>query len=197
LRHHRNHARDGHASDWPWLAIPVRIAGCEQGVLRRQQDLQMHAAHKYSGREFLVVHGVRQPDTLDARHAAALPARRQPELSVAGRGAERRRVHDHLLRAQAAGRDQARQLDSNHAGQGLVYDPASLRPARTVLRQVLAAERNRDSTVKWSGPANRRVTGGVMKVTTLALEATVRLSEFMGLSHRRSTAAGSPAISNR
>ena len=40
---------------------------------------------KHPGGEVLVVHRLRQPDALDARHAAALPARRQPELSVARR----------------------------------------------------------------------------------------------------------------
>ena len=37
------------------------------------------------GGEVLVLHRLRQPDALDARHAAALPARRQPELSDARR----------------------------------------------------------------------------------------------------------------
>ncbi len=36
---------------------------------------------RHPGGEVLVVHRLRQPDALDARHAAALPARRQPELS--------------------------------------------------------------------------------------------------------------------
>ena len=42
----------------------------------------------------------------------------------------------------AAGRE-ARQLDPDHAGQGLVHDPAPLQPARAVLRQDLAAKRDR------------------------------------------------------
>ena len=61
------------------------IAGCGQELLRRRQDLQGDAAEGHSGGELLVVHALRQPDALDARHAAALPARRQPELSVARR----------------------------------------------------------------------------------------------------------------
>ena len=40
---------------------------------------------RHPGGEVLVLHPLRQPDALDARHAAALPARRQPELSVARR----------------------------------------------------------------------------------------------------------------
>ena len=43
-------------------------------------------------------------DALDARHAAALPARRQSELSLARRRAERRRLDDGLLRPDAARR---------------------------------------------------------------------------------------------
>ena len=49
--------------------------------------------------------------------------------------AEPRRLHDRLLRPDAAARHQARQLDSDDARQGLVHDPASLQPARTILRQ--------------------------------------------------------------
>ena len=52
--------------------------------------------------ELLVVHALRQPDTLDAGHAAALSARRQPELSLARRRGGRRRLHDGLLRPEAA-----------------------------------------------------------------------------------------------
>ena len=61
------------------------FGGCEQEVLRRRQDLQGDAAQGHSGSELLVVHAVRQHDALDARHAAALSARGQPELSVARR----------------------------------------------------------------------------------------------------------------
>ena len=49
------------------------------------EDLQGDAAQGHSGGELLVLHALRQPDPLDARHAAALSARWQPELSVAGR----------------------------------------------------------------------------------------------------------------
>ena len=45
---------------------------------------------------------VRQPDALDARHTAALPARGQPKLSVARRGTKPRWVHDRLLRPDTA-----------------------------------------------------------------------------------------------
>jgi hypothetical protein len=91
----------------------------------------------------LVVHRVRQPVALDARHATALPACRQPELSVACRRAERRRLHDGLLRPETTRRRQTQQLDSNPARQGLVYDPAPLQPAGVILRQELAPERDR------------------------------------------------------
>ena len=68
---------------------------------------------------------------LDARHAAALSARRQPELSVARRRSGRGRLHDDLLRPDPAGGREARQLDPDHARQGLVHAPSPLQPART------------------------------------------------------------------
>ena len=76
----------------------------DKQLLRRRQDLQGDAAQRHSGGELLVVHALRQPDALDARHAAALPARRQPELSVARRRGERRRLDDGLLQPDAARR---------------------------------------------------------------------------------------------
>ena len=76
---------------------------------------------KHSRGGVLVVHALRQPDALDARHAAALSARRQPELSVARRRSGRRRLHDDLLRPDPAGGREARQLDPDHARQGLVH----------------------------------------------------------------------------
>ena len=63
-----------------------------------------NAAQGHPGEELLVLDALRQPDALDARHAAALSARRQPELSVARRRARRRRLHHRVLRARAAGR---------------------------------------------------------------------------------------------
>ena len=86
LRRHRHHARDGHAPDRHRLAISVcRWLDANKQLLRRRQDLQGDAAEGHPGGELLVVHALRQPDALDARHAAALSARRQPELSVARR----------------------------------------------------------------------------------------------------------------
>lgn len=89
---------------------------------------------------------------LDARHTAALPARGQPELSVPRRRTERRRLHDGLLRSDPACWYQAGQLDSDDARQRLVHDPAPLQPARTVLRQDLAAERNRAGEIDTQQP---------------------------------------------
>ena len=81
LRRHRHHAGHGHARDRHRLAVPLRHARCRQELLRRRQDLQGDAAQGDSGSELLVVDALRQPDALDARHAAALPACWQPELS--------------------------------------------------------------------------------------------------------------------
>ncbi len=86
----------------------------------------------------LVVHGLRQPVALDARHAAALPARGQPDVSLAGGDGRRRRLDDRVLLADAARGRRPRQLDPDDARQGLVHDPAPLQPAPVVLRQELA-----------------------------------------------------------
>ena len=113
-------------------------------VFRRQQDLQGHPAAEHPGGEILVLHRLRQPDALDARHAAALPARRQPELSDARRGSQRRRLDDRVFRPDASPTASTTgnwiQTDPE---KGLVHDPASLQPARTVLHEGVAAERDR------------------------------------------------------
>jgi hypothetical protein len=83
LRRHRHHTANSMRR--PGIGSQYLLATLDLGleVLRRRQDLRGHAAQGYSGRELLVVHLLRQPDTLDARHAA--PTRREPKLSVARR----------------------------------------------------------------------------------------------------------------
>ena len=80
----------------------VSVRRFQGRVFRRQQDLQGHAAAERPGGEVLVLHRLRQPDALDARHAAALPARRQPELSDARRRSQRRRLDDRVFRPDAS-----------------------------------------------------------------------------------------------
>ena len=113
LLRHLHHPGDDHAADRHRLAVPWRVRGLQRRILRRRQDLQGDAAAQHPGGEVLVPDRLRQPDALDARHAAALPARRQPELSDARRRSERRRLHDGVLRPETARRRQARQLDSD------------------------------------------------------------------------------------
>ena len=98
LRLHVHHAGDDHAADGHRLAVPHPDRRFQGRILRRQQDLQGHIASEYPGGEVLVLHRLRQPDALDARHAAALPARWQPELSDARRQGECRRLHHRLFR---------------------------------------------------------------------------------------------------
>src|SRR5215471_19179896 len=86
-------------------------------------------------------------DTAYAGHTPRLPARWQPELSVVRRRTERRRLHDGVLRSEAARRRQAGQLDPDDARQGLVCDPAPLQPTRAVLYEGVAAERDRDGSM--------------------------------------------------
>ncbi len=57
----------------------------DKNDLRRGQDVQGDAAEGHSGGEVLVVHGVRQPDALDARNAATLPACGEPDVPDTGR----------------------------------------------------------------------------------------------------------------
>ena len=85
LLRHLHHPGDDHAADRHRLAVPWRVRGLQRRILRRRQDLQGDASAQHPRGEVLVLHRLRQPDALDARHAAALPARRQPELSDARR----------------------------------------------------------------------------------------------------------------
>ena len=84
---------------------------------------------EHSRGEVLVLDRLRQPDALDARHAAALPARRQPELSDARRRSELRWLHDRVFRTEQAARDQRRQLDTDRSRKRVEHDPAPLQPA--------------------------------------------------------------------
>ena len=117
-------------------------------VLRRQQDLQGHLASEYPGGEVLVLHRLRQPDTLDARHPATLPACGQPELSLTRRRRQRRRRDDRVFQPDQARRREHGQLDSDRSEERLVHDPPSLQPARTVLYQEVASERNRTREIE-------------------------------------------------
>ena len=119
-----------------------RHAGCRQELLRRLQDLQGDAAQRHSGSELLVVHALRQPVALDARHAAALSARRQPELSIARRRSRTPTAPRRSTSAQRSLRVSSGATGSRRCRQGLVHDPASLQPARAVLHEGMAAERD-------------------------------------------------------
>ena len=141
LLRHLHHPGDDHAADRHRLAVPRRVRGCQRRILRRRQDLQGDAAEGHPGGEVLVLHRLRQPDPLDARHAAALPARRQPELSdrpppKRTPTAPRRSISARPSRQGV----KRRQLDSDRSEEGLDHDPAPLQPARTVLHEGVAAE---------------------------------------------------------
>ncbi len=86
--------------------------------------------------------------------------RGKPELSVARRRAQRRRLYDGVLRCGAAGRGGVRELDPDSPRQRLVCDAAPLRPARAVLRQDLAARGNRHGRVRQSTSKGRLTSGG-------------------------------------
>ena len=120
---------DEHAANRHRLAISLCELGRGQAVFRRRQDLQGDGAEEHSSGKILVVHALRQPDALDARHAAALPSRWQPKLSVARRRTGRRRLNDGLFQSDPARGGQAGQLDTDRSQKGLVHDPAPLQPA--------------------------------------------------------------------
>ena len=79
------------------LAVSDGLPRRGRRAVRRREDLQGDAAQGHPGARVLVLHALRQSDALDAADAAALPARRQPELSVARRRSRRRRLDDGLL----------------------------------------------------------------------------------------------------
>ena len=143
LRLHPRQPRHDHAPAGRRLAVPGRLPRCERRAVRRRQDLQGDAAQGHPGPRLLVVHPLRQPDPLDAADAAEVPARRQPELSLARRRSGRRRLDHGLVRSRAAGRRCPRELDPDRPGEGLVHHPAPLQPAADLLRQVLATGRDR------------------------------------------------------
>ena len=170
------------------------IAGCRQELLRRRQDLQGDAAQGHSGGELLVVHALRQPDALDARHAAALPARRQPELSLARR---RSRAPTAPRRSTSARRSLTASKRGNwiqtDAEQGLVRDPAPLQPARAVLHQGVAAERDRVGEVtSRSLSANDNQPEGIMKTKLIATALWPRTGRGHPAARRRNPGARSP-----
>ena len=111
LRLHRHHTRHGHAAHRARQPVSRRLLRLEEGVLRRREVLHRDLAAEPSRSAVLVVHALRQPDPLDARHAPTVPARRKPVVPVARRGAERRRFHHRPLRARATRRRRRRQLD--------------------------------------------------------------------------------------
>ena len=98
----------------------------ERRALRRRQDLQGDAAAKHSGGEVLVVHPLRQPDALDASDHAAVPARRQPELSEPGGEPNADGSTTVYFGPSKPDGVKRRQLDPDRARQGLVHDPAAL-----------------------------------------------------------------------
>ena len=144
LLRHLHHPGDDHATDRHRLAVPRRVRGLQRRILRRRQDLQGDAAAEHPGGEVLVLHRLRQPDALDARHAAALPARRQPELSDARRRSRTPTAPRRCTSARASPTaSSAGNWIQTDPEEGLEHAPAPLQPARTVLHQGVAAERDR------------------------------------------------------
>jgi Protein of unknown function (DUF1254) len=157
----RRDARDVHEAHRGRVAVPDGGQGRRRRSARRGKELPGDAPTGHPGRAILVDHPLRQPDALDAADTAALPARRQPVLSDTGSDRRQRRLHDRRVRPGAARGYPGEQLDPDDGRQGVVPDPAPLQPTRFVLRQELAAERDRSREHKpmIEGPTNRRGNG--------------------------------------
>ena len=67
--------------------------------------------------------------------------------TLARRRSQHRRLDDRVFQPDQARRREHGQLDSNRSEERLVHDSATLQPARTVLHQGMAAERDRVSEV--------------------------------------------------
>jgi hypothetical protein len=143
VRLHRVLTRAVHAADRNRVAVRHRQQGRRREPPRRRQDLPGDPAARHSGGTVLVAHRLRQRDPLDAADTAALPPRREPVLPDPGGDRERRRLHDRHVQPGATRRQLGGQLDPDRPWQGLVRAPAPLQPTRPVLRQELAAERDR------------------------------------------------------
>jgi Protein of unknown function (DUF1254) len=161
LRVYRGHARDVHAAHRSRVAVRLRLQGRRREPPRRGQDLPGDPAARHPGSSVLVAHRLRHRDPLDAADAAAVPAGRKPVLSDTGGDRGRRRLDDRRVRPGTARGYPGGQLDPDDRGQGLVPDPAPLQPAPVVLRQELAAERDRSRENKpmIEVPTNRRRNG--------------------------------------
>src|SRR5208337_3093908 len=71
----RHYSGDVYAPDRDRFAISWRIHGFQGRVSRWRQDLQDHDSAEHPSRKVLVLHGVRQPNTVNAGHSPAFPSR--------------------------------------------------------------------------------------------------------------------------
>jgi hypothetical protein len=79
--------------------------------------------------------------------------------------------------------------------QGLVHDPAPLQPAATVLRQDLAAERDRTGRVKvWLEPADNGVRSGCYRLPRKKIREIVSLCRLISRSGHRSLWRRDPCV---
>src|SRR5664279_4573882 len=81
-------------------------------------------------------------------------SRPQRQQSRQGNKGECGRVGGCVLRSESS-RGRREQLGTDHPQKGLVYDPTTLRPARTVVRQDVAAWGDRTSAVTHRGSSSR------------------------------------------
>jgi len=123
----------GQGSQYAWAVVD-----CTGLSPRRRQDVQTAVASQCPGQKLLVRDRVRQPGALHGPDGPAVPQRQQRAEGPRG---QRGRIGGHLLWSKGSGGQI--KLDSNRARQGLEHHTASLQPARAVVRQDLAARRDR------------------------------------------------------
>ena len=97
--------------------------------------------------QLLVVDAIRQPDALDARHAAALPSRRQPVLSVARRRSRAPTAPRRSTSARRSRKASARQLDSDRSRQRAGSRSCASTARSNRSSRKMAAERDRGGEV--------------------------------------------------
>ena len=127
-------ARVGTGSAYAYTAMDANGDWLDGG-----QSLPAHPPGGHPGQELLVGRPLRHPDPLAAGDRQPLSLGDEPGGHRAG---QRRRQHQPVLRACRA-RGQAVKLGADRTRQGLVRHAAALRAARTLVRQDLAARRDR------------------------------------------------------
>jgi hypothetical protein len=130
---------DGYEDCRRRLHLPVDRRGLRQPSVRRRQELQAPPPAENPGQDLLVSDCVRHANPFDAANEPAVPECEQPAEEPAR---QCRRLGGCVVRTESA-RGQGPQLGPDDSRQGVVHDPAPLRPAGAVVQTDLATRRHR------------------------------------------------------